>query len=258
MAYHALTRRDALGLIGRAAAGTFISGCSLGPTGAAPTHLGPRLSARPGAPTILETPGTRIFQVPGSNAVIHIPASVDRSQPTGLQVFLHGAMRTVEFFVDGHRPWADEAGVIFLAPYSGGGTWDAIRGYFSRDVAILDACLRWTFDRFRIDPARLLISGFSDGATYALGIGLANGDLFSRVVAYSPGFLLDVGTVGKPPILMAHGVDDVVLPIEGSSRAIVPILRELGYEVDYREFDGPHAVPSTIAAEVTRSLGAVG
>jgi hypothetical protein len=64
----------------------------------------------------------RAFQVPGSNAVIHIPASVDRSQPTGLQVFLHGAMRTVEFYVNGHRPWADEAGVIFLAPYSGGGT----------------------------------------------------------------------------------------------------------------------------------------
>jgi predicted esterase len=81
---------------------------------------------------------------------------------------------------------------------------------------------------------------------------------FSRVVAYSPGFLLDVETVGKPPILVTHGVDDTVLPIEGSSRMIVPILQELGYEVDYREFDGPHGVPSSVAEEVTRLLSAVG
>jgi predicted esterase len=36
--------------------------------------------------------------------------------------------------------------------------------------------------------ATLAVSGFSDGASYALSIGPANGDLFTHVMAFSPGF----------------------------------------------------------------------
>jgi predicted esterase len=98
------------------------------------------------------------------------------------------------------------------------------------------------------------MSGFSDGGTYSLGIGRANGDLFTRVVAYSPGFLLGVEAVGKPPILITHGTSDTVLPIDATSRLMVPQLRSLGYAVDYREFDGGHAVPMSVLNELLRSL----
>jgi predicted esterase len=37
-----------------------------------------------------------------------------------------------------------------------------------------------------IDPARVAIGGFSDGATYALSLGLINGDLFKRVAPSHP------------------------------------------------------------------------
>jgi predicted esterase len=40
-----------------------------------------------------------------------------------------------------------------------------------------------------------------------------------------------------------------VLPIERCSRKIVPQLEREGYEVRYREFDGPHTVPETVARE---------
>lgn len=257
MAPYLHTRREALRHLGLAAAGAMLPACSLGDGGSGPTYFGPRLSARPGLPQTFEANGTIIFQAGGSDAVVHVPESVDRSQPTGLLVFLHGALRTVEFFVEGHRPWADAAGVIFLAPYAGGGgTWDAIHGgIFSRDIGVIDQSLLWVFRRWRIDPNRVVLSGFSDGGTYSLAVGRANGDLFRKVVAYSPGFLLDVDPVGMPPILVSHGIEDQVLPVDGTSRIIVPQLMELGYTVDYREFHGPHAVPGDVAEEVVSALG---
>ncbi|MGZ4788523.1 MAG: hypothetical protein ACXVZX_08375 [Terriglobales bacterium] len=40
-----------------------------------------------------------------------------------------------------------------------------------------------------MDPARIAIGGFSDGASYALTIGITNGRLFTHIVAFSPGFM---------------------------------------------------------------------
>ena len=38
-----------------------------------------------------------------------------------------------------------------------------------------------------------------------------------------------------------------MLPIDRTSRLLVPELRELDYEVEYVEFDGPHTVPPAVA-----------
>jgi predicted esterase len=43
--------------------------------------------------------------------------------------------------------------------------------------------------------------GFSDGASYALSLGLANGDLFTHVLGFSPGFMRVPRHVGRPPNL---------------------------------------------------------
>ena len=48
-----------------------------------------------------------------------------------------------------------------------------------------------------------------------------------------------------------------MLPIDATSRVIVPELRSKGYVVDYREFKGPHAVPGSVVNELVAQLGAV-
>jgi len=53
----------------------------------------------------------------------------------------------------------------------------------------------------------------------------------------------------KPPVFVSHGTRDRVLPIDRCSRRIVPRLEGAGYEVRYREFDGPHVVPPRIGRE---------
>src|SRR5690606_19823886 len=93
-------------------------------------------------------------------------------------------------------------------------TWDAIRGDFAHDFAKLDALLTQSFERCNVDPARIASAGFSDGASYALSIGLMNGDLFTHIVAHSPGFIISNVRSGKPKVYISHGRQDEVLPFE--------------------------------------------
>ena len=102
------------------------------------------------------------------------------------------------------------------------------------------------------DFGRLAAGGVSDGASYALSIGLTNGDLFEAVIAFSPGFIAPGELIGRPRIFVSHGVTDPILPIDGCSRRIVPLLKEAGYDVTYREFDGGHTVPPTVSDEALR------
>jgi phospholipase/carboxylesterase len=138
---------------------------------------------------------------------------------------------------------ADARGVLVLAPKSGDATWDVIRGGLGPDVRLIDIALAAVLDRFAVDPARIVLAGFSDGASYALTLGLANGLLFSHIAAFSPGFRAAATRIGRPSVFVSHGVDDPVLPIDRCSRRLVPALRDEGYAVDYREFPGLHEVP---------------
>ena len=126
-------------------------------------------------------------------------------------------------------------------------TWDALLGGFGPDLRFLETALRYTFDHCLIDSARLAVGGFSDGASYALGLGLGNGGLFGRIVAFSPGFIPQVTMRGKTRVFISHGTRDQILDIDQTSRRIVPGLKARGYDVTYREFDGPHRVPPQIA-----------
>ena len=142
-------------------------------------------------------------------------------------------------------PLADAARIILLAPDSRGRTWDVLLGKFGPDIRAIDVALDWTVDRRHV-----AIGGFSDGASYALSVGLANGHLFTHVLAFSPGIMEPQAIVGRPRIFVSHGTGDEVLPIDVTSRAFVPKLEGAGYRVRYQEFEGPHTVPTDIARQV--------
>ena len=96
-----------------------------------------------------------------------------------------------------------QTGMILLSPQSQSSSWDVIRGGYGPDVQTMDKALRSVFERYTIDPKRCSIGGFSDGASYALSVGTTNGDLFTHVVAFSPGFMRP-GYLVYPLTYMAH------------------------------------------------------
>ena len=185
------------------------------------------------------------------DAILQLPKAAANG-PLPLLVFLHGATQTAEdmFWYLDSAP--DEAGVAILAPNSRDATWDAITDSFGPDVDFLNRALERVFDTVAIDPARMAIGGFSDGATYGISLGLRNGDLFKRVAAFSPGFVIDGVAQGKPNFFISHGTRDHVLPIDRCGRRIAADLKARGYQVTFREFDGDHEIPSDVMREGLR------
>jgi phospholipase/carboxylesterase len=174
---------------------------------------------------------------------------VPPERPAPLVLLLHGAGATAQHGLNLLINQADDAGPVLLAPNSQGRTWDLLLGGYGPDVARVDQALAETLQRLPVDPTRLAIGGFSDGASYAVSLGLTNGDLFSHVLAFSPGFAAPARRRGRPHVFVSHGTRDRVLPIDICSRRLVPELRQAGYQVRYREFDGGHAVPAAIARD---------
>jgi phospholipase/carboxylesterase len=189
------------------------------------------------------------------DGVIQLPSAY-QAGPVPLLVFLHGATQNGAGMLRRIGAAADEAGVAILAPDSRGTTWDAIRGRFGDDVAFLNRALDHVFAQLPVDPDRLAVGGFSDGASYAISLGLANGDLFPRVVACSPGFVISTAAHGRPRVFVSHGIADQILPIDRCSRIIVPRLRSMGYEVTFREFEGRHEMPAGVVNEALRWIEA--
>src|SRR5262245_45825823 len=207
----------------------------------------------PGALGVEFAPGTtRPLKLERSrDAVLQLPAKAT-GQPLALLVMLHGAGGSGEGVLRRVAAAAEDAGVAVLAPDSRDSTRDGIRGGFGPDVTFIDRALARIFERVPIDPERIAVGGFSDGATYALSLGLVNGDLFRRVVAFSPGFIVGGTPQGKPQFFVSHGRADQILPIDQCSRVIVPQLQRRGYDVTFKEFDGGHQVPPDMAAEALR------
>lgn len=177
---------------------------------------------------------------------LFVPSRAQAGEPLPLVLMLHGAGASG---MDGLGPFldrADEAGLILLAPTSRGRTWDLLLGGYGPDVAFIDQALEQAFGRYPVAAGRVSVEGFSDGASYALGLGVTNGDFFGRIVAFSPGFTPPSSQRGRPAVFVSHGTSDDVLPIDRCSRRIVPALRRSGYEVHYREFEGGHEIPADI------------
>ncbi len=174
-----------------------------------------------------------------------MPQSYSPDTPTPLFVGLHGATGQASNW-ESYKARAEERGMIFMAPDSRGATWDVTTAGFGEDVEFINDALQHTFDRCRIDTSKIVLGGFSDGASYALSLGLTNGDLFSHVIAYSPGFLFAPDPVGTPLVYVSHGTQDQILSITVTRDSIVPGLRDAGYNVTYEEFDGVHEVPAAI------------
>jgi phospholipase/carboxylesterase len=220
-------------------------------TPSVPASTDGRLSARPAAPT---SPGNRsgVFRFEGwPRPLAFIPPSVDAMRPSPFVLLLHGGGSDAEWTLNRMLGLARENGVVLLAPQAEGYTWDAVREArehrrenapprFGDDTARVDASLKLLFDEIAVDPARTAIAGFSDGASYALSLGPRNGELFSHIMAFSPGGVAPFEDPARARIFISQGRQDPVLPFVNTADGIVPGFRSRGFDVTFEAFNGVH------------------
>ena len=252
-----LTRREWLRLTSAAAAGAVatLTGCEESTGAPQEDPAEGRLVSRPGAPVFSPHLGLNELGIGRErDGLRFVPNTYRPEEALPLLVTLHGAGGDAFAGIQPYLNFAETARVVVVSPDSRDGSWDRRYGRFGADVSFIDNALSDTYLRCRIDRTRIAIAGFSDGASYALSLGLTNGDLFDEVVAFSPGFVAPNVRRGKPYVFVSHGTTDSVLPIATTSRLFVPKLKTAGYPVTYQEFDGGHRIPTTIAAEAFQWL----
>jgi predicted esterase len=144
---------------------------------------------------------------------------------------------------------AEEFGVVLIAPESRNVTWGQSTPGFDADVRYIGKAYRQVTDVINVDPERVGLGGRSDGAGYALSMGLAYGDVFNHLIILSGGLMVPARRKGRPKIFLAHGSDDRQMPIDLTGRKYSATLTSEGYDVTYREYEGGHATPPYVVKE---------
>ncbi len=210
-----------------------------------------RLAARPNNTSAKDNVTTGVQPLKLANqkdGLIYVPKTYSKDRAAALALMLHGAGGNAEHGLSLLRKYTDDNHIMLIAPAARAPTWDIIASNgFGPDVIFIDQALSLAFERYYIDSSRIAIGGFSDGASYALCLGLTNGDLFTHILAFSPGFVHTRERKGKPAVFISHGTRDRVLPIDPCSRRIVSQLRREDLSVNYTEFEGEHQIPASIA-----------
>lgn len=218
-----------------------------------------RMAWRPGAaPTEAPLPpGRHALQfAEGREAVLVVPEGLDLTQAVPLLVMFHGAGGEANRVLPHLVPWARERRFLLLAPQSMYPTWDIVIGGHGPDIERLDIALAQVASHFQLDATHLAFAGFSDGASYALSVGVSNGDVASHVIALSGGFMNTFTQTGTPRVFIAHGRSDSQLPLETSARPHAMRVLEAGLELTLLPFDGDHViVPWVVERAVDFFLG---
>jgi predicted esterase len=182
-------------------------------------------------------------------------------RPAPLIVLLHGGGGTANPFVQRFTKVADRHGAILVAPQSAGPAWDVVlaaqgRGTVGIDASRIDQVLAELFAKTAVDPQRIVLLGVSNGASYALSLGLGNPQLFRGVIALSPGFAFPPSKVDPSQrLFVAHGRRDTMLPADNVRQRILPVLERAGSIPRMRWFNGGHEIdPATVEEGVSFAL----
>ncbi len=216
--------------------------------GAAPV-FGPEDLARGDLDIAFRTPTQTA--VPGLNTiasgtsrrfVVYVPSNYTDDRTWPVAILLHGSGDRGITMVNALSRDAETEGVILLAPDANRYTWDLIFGDVGPDAEFIEQVLGWAFDHVQVDPARLTLGGFSDGATYTAWLGMLNGDIFSQLLIMSGCARFPDDRTGTPRILMLHGNNDPVFGRDTCVPLLLPSLQAAGYDVRYIEFEGRHEI----------------
>lgn len=178
---------------------------------------------------------------------VYVPEYLDRTEPAPVVFALHGGSGHGRLFL---WNWVREArtrGIIVVAPTARGDTWSLMEP--ETDSSNLALILRELRRHYAIDPARMLLTGMSDGGTFTLLSGLDADSPFTHLAPVAASFHPMLLAVSEParikglPVYLVHGALDWMFPVS-VGRTANQALRAAGARVTYREIaDLSHTYP---------------
>jgi len=179
---------------------------------------------------------------------LYVPEGWDGRAPMALVVALHGGHGHGRDFLWSWLREARSRGTLLLAPTSRERTW-SIMGGDDLDAEGLKGMVEAVAARYAVDRARVLLTGMSDGATYAFLCGLREGMPFTHLApacgVLHPLLFADGGIerARGRPIYLVHGVLDWMFPVQVAQQAR-DVLAAAGAQLVYRELeDLSHTYP---------------
>lgn len=249
---HLMSRREVIGAGIAGIGATVLSACWKSLPGDAPgLPLDPYVTVALTAPTGTATIGLSVpISSQTEEAFLYVPAGYQPATPVPLVLMFHGEAETSYQAINTFVPHADAAGLALLSIDSASTTWDVFQtGNYGPDVQFMNAALAATFREVNVDPTRIAVQGFSNGATYAIAVGRTNGDFFSHVIANSASALIGATPTGRPKIFLSHGISDATYDITETGDFVDAQLVGDGYDVDYIRFAGVHELPDAIVQQ---------
>lgn len=182
------------------------------------------------------------------DALLVVPEGIEPSVPTPLMVLFHGGGGHAEKILPMMEQHAMARGFLLLVPQSQFPTWDIVIVGNGPDRERLDTALKEVAAHYTLDPTHICFAGHSDGGSYAMSLGLTNGQFVTHIIVSSAGFMSVQHQEGAPRIFMSHGIADEQIPIERSGRTHSALLKQAGYDITYMEYNGPHAYQPPVMA----------
>lgn len=197
-----------------------------------------------------------VGNAPGSRGgySLYVPEDAASDEALPLVMALHGGTGHGRAFLWTWLRDARSFRAVVVAPTAIGPTW-ALTGE-DVDTPNLARILGEVRVNWPLDPARLLLTGLSDGGTFCYVSGLAEASPFTHLAPVAAAFhpmlmaFADPDRLRGLPIHLVHGTRDWMFPVELARQARAT-LTAAGADVAYREIDDlSHAYPREINAEL--------
>ncbi len=178
---------------------------------------------------------------------LYVPEYYDPGRAHPLVMAMHGGAGHGRQFLWNWLSEARTRGFILIAPTAIGDTWSLMEP--EQDSANIERMLAHVRQNWNIDPARMLLTGMSDGGTFALVSGLHDRSPFTHIAPFAASFhpllveMADPRRLSGLPVYLVHGALDWMFPV-AMARAAERALSAAGARVTYREVeDLSHTYP---------------